>query len=226
MAKEETYLKNQIKISLPIYMVLLAFLFAICLPFIRTASFYNEIGVAIDSYFAILSVIIFSNTYFYEVQNHTSENFYLIPGKTIQIELLKRIIIKSVFLIILAIITFGFYLCNRLGVNVGESRFTIFINAMFAISSSVIFWGILSNFVVCLTSNLVIGVSVVTILWFQMNSSFAQKLPVFLNIFAYGAVDSQGNEIVGWQISKIFYLLLSFILLYWSSILAKRSPCK
>jgi hypothetical protein len=212
--------------ALPSYMLVMSLVFTISVPLIMPASFYNQIGGLIDKNIAFLSVIVFSNVFFIEKQLHTAEVFYLIPGNGAFSEIYSRMVIKGIFLLMVVISMYGLYLLGKPHLVVGDSLAQLFFQALFAICSSILFWGVLSCSIVNITSNLWAGLAITIVFWFIENSTLAQKLPIYLNMFAYAQLNESGNQISNWFSSKLVGDLLAIIFVVINRILIKKSPCR
>ena len=90
-------IKLLIKTALPWYIAFAIVLFAVFLPSIFGNDTYEGMGVIFDRNFSFLSIFVFSNIYYVEIQQRTAEIFYLMPDKQKITELYKRLIIRAVF---------------------------------------------------------------------------------------------------------------------------------
>lgn len=219
-------MKQKVKVAMPSYFVILSVFFCICIILIQKADTWNSIGVILDSNFALLSVIIFSNTFYIERQLHTLDVYSLAPSRKVQADILNRVTIKTAFLFILLILVFFAYLIRKPYIFMDESKVTIFLDAVFAGWSSILFWGALSLLLVNLLSNLWIGICTSVLLWITMTSTIARKLPVFLDFFRYGNLDIKGIQLPNWQLGKIVCLIVGIVLIWLNTYLIKRRPYK
>lgn len=215
----------QLKVALPWDMFIVGILFSLFLPLICSVSTYNEIGGVIDPNFAFLAIIIFSNTYYIEIQQKTSEVFYLVPNHNKMLAVNKRILIKVVFMILLFMLSFLLFNFYRPHI-ISESYQTLFIKAFFAVTSSVFFWGSLSYSLVNAMRNLWVGIGISIVGWVFMNSTFGRALPIVINIFAYGNTNDLGIQIPNWEIGKILEIIIGFMLLFVNKFIIGKSPCK
>lgn len=67
MEKKEGLRVKEIKISLPLYKILCAFFFVLILAIVRGVTDVNEIGPTIDTYIAILALVLCADTCYQEV---------------------------------------------------------------------------------------------------------------------------------------------------------------
>ncbi len=217
---------TEIKITLPLYFIALGFMFAMFLPIICSVSTYDEIGPIMDSKFSFLAIIIFSNTYYLEIQQKTSEVFYMIPKKQKKFVINKRFLIKFTFVILLFIMSYLLFNFDKPYLNDNNSYTILFFQAVFAVGSSMLFWGTLSQFLVNILHSLWAGIGITIVFWSIMDSTIGRSLPIALNMFAYGDIDAWGAVKENWQISKIIAFIIAFILIYVNVYIIKQSPSK
>jgi hypothetical protein len=219
-------MKQKIKMAMPSYFVILSVFFSVCIILIKKAATWNSIGVILDCNFALLAIIIFSNTFYVERQLHTLDVYSLAPRKKVEADILNRVVIKTAFLFLLFILTYLVYIVRRPDIYMGESKVNIFLNAIFAGWSSILFWGALSLLLVNLFSNLWIGVCTTVLLWGIMTSTIARKVPVFIDVFRYGNLDINGIQLPNWQLGKIVCLISGIVFIWLNTYLIKRRPYK
>ncbi|HAB62394.1 MAG TPA: hypothetical protein DCE48_17160 [Lachnospiraceae bacterium] len=217
---------QRIKIALPYYYIVMSVFFSVCIVLIRKVNTWNSIGAILDNAISILSIVIFSNTYYIENQLNTIDVYCLTPLSKRKEDVIKRILIKILFLFLLFLLTYSAFLIRKPIVYIGESKIQIFINALFAVGSSIIFWGGLSCVLVNILNNIWIGLGGSIIFWITMSSTIARKFPVYLDVFRYGSLDGSGIQLTGWQIGKIFSLVAGIIFIVINTCLIKRSPYK
>ncbi|WDV47079.1 hypothetical protein PV797_05100 [Clostridiaceae bacterium M8S5] len=215
-----------IKVALPKYLVVLSFVYAISLPFISGVSKVEEIGIVLDSRFALLAIIVFSNTYHIEVSMRTSQIYYLMTSEYISMDLLKRVVTKFFFIMLLFLFSYFGYMIRRPYLLIGQTHLDLFINSILVISVNILLWGMLAYFFVGVTSNLWIGISIILTIWFFFISTIAKKLPVYMNVFAYGHMKDLGMSKYDLYIGKTLSLMLAILLFLINRKLSERSPCR
>lgn len=219
-------MKSRFKIAVPYYYFVLSIFFCICILLLKEVKAWNSVGGILDSAFSLLAIVIFSNTYFIEKQLNTIDVYCMAPIEKRREDVIKRLAIKTLFLFILFLLTYFSFAIRKPIYYIGESKITILLNAIFAVWSSIIFWGELSCILVNLINNLWAGIGGSILLWLMMNSTFARRFPVFLDVFRYGSLNGKGEQYAGWQMGKAFSLLVGIILIVVNTRLIKRSPYK
>lgn len=219
MEEEAGILKNEMKISLPIYKIVYAGFFVILLSLIRGVTYSNEIGIALEAPMAILAAVFCADTYTQEIISKRSEIQRLYPMKKRMYSIYRRIMIQELFLFSLALIGYGlFFVFQKPSVFVIESsslgsEISLFLVYAAAIVITLGFWGLLSNLFACLFRNMWMGIGGCLILWIITNSSIGDRYFGAWNLFSYAFRDVENSSDFSWVYGKIVCLCAIIIVL-------------
>lgn len=212
-------IRTNIKVSLPWYITIPAIMFSLFLSFVFGCDTYDDVGIILDRGYSFLAVLTFSNIYYIEFQQKTAEVYHLISNKSRRIDICRRIIIRLLFLITMVVICFEGYVLKGIHVYVGDVKEVLIAQAYFAVISGIIFFGGMSFMLVNLLKNLGVGIGVAILIWLILSSSVGLKLPVALNVFAYGATSD-------WIIGKIVAGIIGIFFFFGGTVLINKNSCK
>lgn len=201
------------KISIPLYKFIYPMLFVGFLAILRSVIYIEEIGTAMDSNIALLAIIFFSDVFYMEKRLNTFEVFSLMPQNNKYKTILQRILIYSIYLLILIMSDFWIFFIHQPYKISDMNSVMIYLEAVFACASSMLFWGVISFTCVNCFNNMWAGVSVTLILWLMCSSTLGEQLPVYSNIFAYGIRNIADSTDCSWYSGKIIGIILSVLLL-------------
>lgn len=214
-------MKKNIKISLPAYKIIYSILFVILLSFVRGISDADEIGTAMDASMALLAIIFCSDTYFQEYLGNRWEVFVMFQNKQKYQTIVQRMVIQFIYLLVLAMAGYWLFYWQKPSTWGIASHLTLYFWAVFAVTGSIIFFGSLSLTFVNLFRNLWLGIGVSVLTWIMLNSTHGERIPEWINVFAYGSRET--TDISGrWVLGKIIAIILSIILI----LINKKLVCK
>lgn len=217
------------KISLPAYKLAYAFSFIAILSLIRGISFSYEIGVAMEAPMAILALVFCADTYTQEITSKRSEIHRLYPMKRRLSSIGTRMVVQEIVLFVLSAIGYGMFYSfqhpqplYRAGQST-ESEFQMFFIFLAAMAVTLWFWGILSNFLACLSRNMWVGIGCGIVLWLATNSTLGEKALGNWNLFSYTFRNAMDSQDFGWLYGKALCLLLCVLMtLLMPKIIKKR----
>lgn len=216
-------MKQDIKISLPLYKVVYSFIFIILLSLIRGISSVGEIGSAVDVNMALLAIIFCADTYYQEIQGDRWEIFSLLSIKKRTHVIRRRLLIEYIYLIFLSTACYAFFYIQRPYLEEGTNEFGLYRITITAVAASIVFFGVISMTLVNLTKNLWAGIGITVFLWLSFSSTASNKLPIPFQIFAFANRNlAGGNSEFSWIWGKVtaVFLALLFIIIQ-SSVLRK-----
>lgn len=211
-------IKLFIKTALPWYIVFAVALFTFFLPAIFGIDSYEGVGVILDRNFGFLSIFVFSNIHYIEIQQKTADVFYLMPDKQKKTELYRRLIIRVIFILLSLSLSYYVFSLRELRLPIDKVKAHVIAQAFFASFSSILFFGGLSCLAVTVFRNLWIGCGFGIIIWLLLSSVWANSIPDFINVFIYGEADRN------WIQGKIFGLVMGIVFFLISIKFCKLSP--
>lgn len=119
-------MKKEMKIVLPFYKIAYAVSFVVILSLIRGGVFTNEIGLSIEAPFAILTAVFCADTYVQEITSKRSEIHRLYPIRKRICSIMQRIMIQEVFLLLLAVLGYGLFLCFKNQLHIRQRKVKYF----------------------------------------------------------------------------------------------------
>lgn len=212
-------MRNEAKISLPVYKISYAVFFIVILSMVRGVTFSFEIGIALEAPMAMLAACVLADTYTKEITSKRSEIWRLYPVKKKIYSIYKRIVIQEIFLLSAAVAGYGlFFLFQNprrigMGQNSLENETGQFFLYLTAIVVTLGFWGILSNFLSCLFRNMWMGIGGCLILWITANSSVGDRYFGAWNLFSYTFRNVENSGDFSWVCGKIVCICISMIMM-------------
>lgn len=212
-------MRNEVKISLPVYKVSYAVFFIVILSLVRGVTDSYEIGLVLEAPMAMLAVCIFADTYTKELTSKRSEIWRLRLLKKRMYSIYRRIVIQGIFLLFAAAIGYGLFFLfqNPRTVNMGqnslENETGQFFVYLAATSVTLLFWGLLSNLLSCLFRNMWIGIGGCLILWLTANSSIGDRYLGAWNLFSYTFRDVGSSGDFRWIYGKIVCICAGVIMM-------------
>lgn len=223
MEKEASILKNDLKISLPVYKVVYSAAFVLILSLVRGITSVGEIGVAMESPIALLSLIFCADTYLIELQSKRGDIFRLYPLKKQTTAILRRLAIQMIYLLILAVVGYGFFYWQRpdeiLGNLTSPEAFALF---MTAIPGTIMFWGMLSMTISNFFRNLWAGIGLTFVIWISLISKAGSEFLDKWNVFSYTFMDIKTVSDFSWMCGKILSVVLALLMMGLIPVLLKK----
>ena len=122
LEKEEGSLKTELKNCLSLYKIFYSCAFILILCAIHPIIYYEEIGSAIQSPIAILTIIFCSDTYLMEVKSKRADVFHLYDQKKQLKVISQRVGVQILYLLILSCVGYVLFFWQKPGsVNEGIS---------------------------------------------------------------------------------------------------------
>lgn len=207
-------MKLDIKISLPLYKILLGLSFVIIIVFIRGISSLSEIVSAIEPNMALLAGIFMADNYYIEYRNNSIQIFYRFPLSNKFISVISRFFYNWIYLLFLIVLAYGGYMYIYRTINYASiSKTVLFVNTIIVSGISALFMGSLAFTITNFTQKIWAGVSITILIWGCLNSNVSTFLPKLLQLFLLEELISQPGILVPYHLSRIIYLVLSLILL-------------
>ena len=142
-------IKTYIGVSLPWYISIPVIMLSIMFPIFFGCNTYENVGVILDRCFSFLAVLTFSNVYYIEIQQKTAEVYNLLPNRRKTADILKRLLVRFLFLTCMIGICFAGYSIKGLHVYVGQEAGTMLIQAFFSVVA-VMFYVVATIIRICL----------------------------------------------------------------------------
>ena len=128
LEKEEGSLKTELKNCLSLYKIFYSCAFILILCAIHPIIYYEEIGSAIQSPIAFLTIIFCSDTYLMEVKSKRADVFHLYDQKKQLKVISQRVGVQILYLLILSCVGYVLFFWQKPGsVNEGISGIQIFL---------------------------------------------------------------------------------------------------
>lgn len=205
-----------IKVSLPWYISVPVFFFSAMFPIMFGCDTYEDIGILLDKCFSILAVITFSNVWCIELQQKTVEVYKLLPHRSRLRDILRRIVVRFIFLTSMVCICFIGYSIKGVHVYDTQEVVAMCIHAFLSVEAVMILFGAISFFSANLSGNLSVGIGTGIVVWMILTSSAASKLPIWFNSFSYGV----SNE---WFKGAVTAIIVGFVLFIAGTILTDKN---
>lgn len=205
-----------IKVSLPWYISVPVFSFSAMFPIMFGCDTYEDIGIMLDKCFSMLAVITFSNVWHIEVQQKTVEVYKLLPRRSRISDILRRIVVRFIFLTSMVCICFIGYSIKGVHVYDTQEVVAMCIHAFLSVEAVMILFGAISFFSANLSGNLGVGIGTGIVVWMILASSAASKLPIWFNFFSYGV----SNE---WFKGAVTAIIVGFVLFIAGTILTDKN---
>lgn len=208
-------MRKEIKIVLPLYKIAYSVFFIILLSLIRGVTHTYEIGIAIEAPMAILAAAFCADTYVQEIISKRSEIHRMYPIKKRIHSIVERTFIQEIFLLLLAVIGYGFFFVfqNPVTHPVTGSETKQFLTYVLAVAVTIFFWGNLVNTVSMLFRNMWMGIGGCLLVWLVTDSTWGDKILKGWNLFSYTFRDIENSGNLSWLYGKILCICVGVILL-------------
>lgn len=206
-------MKQEMKICLPVYKMVYSIAFLVCLSLIRGISSTEEIGIAIDANIALLTIVFCADTYTMEYSGGRWEILTLCSIKSRERLILRRLVLQSCYLCLLAFMGYFLFYWQRPHNLTGESFVFSYGMYLLAITATVWLWAALSMILANLFRNTWAGIGGAVILWLLINSTFGDELLGRFNIFAYSFRDLDAPADFNWMYGKALGMISAFIMI-------------
>lgn len=200
-------IKTYIGVSLPWYISIPVIMFSIMFPILFGCNTYEDVGATLDRCFSFLAVLTFSNVYYIEIQQKTAEVYNLLPNRRKTADILKRLLVRFLFLTCMIGICFAGYSIKGLHVYVDQEAGTMFIQAFFSVVAVMFLFGAISYLCVNLSANMGLGIGIGIVVWMILISTVALNLPALFNFFSYGVKDD-------WYKGKVMAIVVGMLFFF------------
>ncbi|URW87726.1 hypothetical protein M5E86_11160 [Blautia wexlerae] len=138
-------MKTELKNCLSLYKIFYSCAFILILCVIHPIIYYEEIGSAIQSPIAFLTIIFCSDTYLMEVKSKRADVFHLYDQKKQLKVISQRVGVQILYLLILSCVGYVLFFWQKPGsVNEGISGIQIFLLYFIAMFGTIWLWSICS----------------------------------------------------------------------------------
>lgn len=209
-------IKIYIEVSLPWYISIPVILFSILFPILFGCDTYESVGAILDGCFSFLAVLTFSNAYYIELQQNTAEIYNLLPIRRKTADILKRLLVRFLFLTCTTGVCFAGYTIKGLHVYVGQEAGTMFIQAFFSVVAVMFLFGSIGFLFVNLSGNMGVGIGTGIVVWMILTSiSIVTSMPALFNFFAYGDKED-------WYIGKVTAIVVGMLFFFMGILLIDK----
>lgn len=216
-------MKTEIKICLLRYKLVYSIFFIIILSLVRLINSTYEIGVAMETPVAFLTIVFCADTYLSERMNKRGDIFGLYSIKNRTRIIRKRILIQMIYLSVISASGYVLFWVKCMWTEEAMTESLLFVQFCAAITMTIIFWGMLSMTISNLTRNMWAGISIPVVLWLTLNSVAGSKLLGKWSVFSYTHRGEEHLYDWYWMYGKIVPILLVVIMfLVIPTILKKR----
>ena len=207
-------MRNEARIVLPFYKIAYAFSFVVLLSLIRSVTYTYEVGIAIKAPFAILTTVFCADSYTQEIAARRSEIHRLYQVKKRFCSVMKRIVIQEIFLL-LAVVGYGLFLLFQKPMThpAALDEMPQFVSFLFAVTVTILFWGILANTLSMLFRNMWMGIGGCLLLWVAANSGGGDRILGGWNLFSYTFRRIENATDITWLYGKGLCICGGLILL-------------
>lgn len=215
-------MKTEIKLCLPRYKLIYSIFFIIILSLVRGINSTYEIGIAMETPTAFLTIVFCSDTYLSEHLNKRGDIFglYSIKNRTRIIK--NRILIQLVYLTVISVCGYVLFFVKCTLPEQAATECLLFVQFLAAIAMTIFFWGMLSMTISNFARNMWVGISIPFVLWLVFNSVSSSKFLGKWNVFSY---TFRGNEHLydwNWIYGKIIPMLLVMVMFLTIPIILKK----
>ena len=212
-------IKTYIGVSPPWNISIPVIMFSIMFPILFGCNTYEDVGATLDRCFSFLAVLTFSNVYYIEIQQKTAEVYNLLPNRRKTADILKRLLVRFLFLTCMIGICFAGYSIKGLHVYVGQEAGTMFIQAFFSVVAVMFLFGAISYLCVNLSANMGLGIGIGIVVWMILISTVALNLPALFNFFSYGVKDD-------WYKGKVTAIVVGMLFFFMGTSLIDKKANK
>lgn len=206
-------MKQDMKICLPYYKIAYSLSFLIILSFIRGISYFEEIGPAIDTNLALLTIVFCADTYTMEKHDKRWELFSLYARKKKMKAIIQRMIAQVIYLSVIAGLGYFCFMWQQPHKLNEYSDVRIYILYLVAVITTILFWSMAVMTVSNICRSHWSGIAICLALWLLLNSTFGDALLGNYNIFAYSLRSlSNGLKDDGWLLGKGIGVILALML--------------
>lgn len=209
MERETSILKLEMKICLQGYKLAYSILFMLILSFVRGITTYDEIGITIVTYLAILASVFCADTYMCEWNAKRGEVFSLIQVTNRKKVIYRRLTLEVLYLWIVGAVGYFLFLWQQPISYRNVSALKEYGLFLFVIIGNVLFWSLFSMTISNLFRNQIAGIGSSIVLWLVLYSKWSEKFFGNYNVFSYVFRDLSGD--LDWIYGSIVEIVLSVL---------------
>lgn len=213
-------MRQEMKICIPGYKLAYSILFMIILSLVRGITTYDEIGITIEPYLAILASVFCADTYMCEWNAKRGEVFCLIPETNRKKVIYRRLVIQVLYLWTVGAIGYFLFFWQQ-PISYGNvSVLQEYGWFLFVMLWNVMFWSTFSMTISNLLRNQIAGISSSIVLWLVLYSKWGEQYFGNYNIFSYVFRDVSGDLI--WIYGSVVEVVLSVLLIGMVPLIMKK----
>ena len=201
-------MKTELKNCLSLYKIFYSCAFILILCAIHPIVYYEEIGSAIQSPIAFLTIIFCSDTYLMEVKSKRADVFHLYDQKKQLKVISQRVCVQILYLLILSCVGYVLFFWQKPGsVNEGVSGTEIFLLFFIALFGTIWLWSICSVILCTLLGNMWAGIGCLFGIVIGLISKEGSSFFGNLGLFSFSSCEPNQLMSESW----IYGTLVSFI---------------
>lgn len=204
-------MKKEIKICLPVYKICYSLFFVLILSLVRGIGHISEIGIAMETPVAFLTMIFCADTYLMERQSGRAEIFSLYSLKKRTAVIRRRLAVQMVYLLGVSMIGYGLFYLQKPAAE-GKTSFLLFGMFLIAIVGTILFFGILSLTISNLFQSIWMGIGGSLLIWTGLNSQAGDRILGKWNIFSFTFRDISKINNWSWGMGKLVSVFLAVIM--------------
>ena len=207
-------MKQDLKISLPLYKIGYSLAFIVILSCVHSVVYINEIGPAIDGKMAVLAIVFCADTYLVERQSRRRDVFQLYSIKNQYHAVLRRVTAQIGYLTGISILTYGMFYWQKPEV-LDKEKSEIFLLFLYCgvVFITIFFWSVLSVTVCNLLQSIWGGMGILFLVWLFLVSKAGGELLGVWNPFSYEFCEFTELTEWKWAAGKILTAVCAVILL-------------
>ena len=201
-------MRSELKNCLPKYKIFYSCAFLLILCAIHPIVYYEEIGSAMQSPIALLTIIFCSDTYLMEVKSKRADVFHLYERKKQLKVILQRSGVQILYLLLLSCIGYILFFLQKPGsVNEGDSGIKIFALYFIAMFGTIWLWSISSVILCTLLRNVWAGIGCLFVMVIGLISRGCGSLFGNLGLFSFSFCEPARLISMNW----IYGTIVSFV---------------
>lgn len=213
-------MRQEMKICIPGYKLAYSILFIIILSLVRGITTYDEIGITIEPYLAILSSVFCADTYMCEWNAKRGEVFSLIPEMNRKKVIYRRLILQVLYLWIVGAVGYFLFFWHK---PISFRNISILHEYgwfLFVMLWNVMFWSMFSMTISNLLRNQIAGIGSSIVLWLVFYSKWGEQYIGKYNVFSYVFRDVSGD--LEWIYGSVVEIVLLVLLIGMVPLIMKK----
>lgn len=203
---------KEIKIVLPAYKMLYSIAFFVILSLVRSITYTEEIGIAMQAPVAALTAVFCADTYIMEIQSGRREIFRLCDDRKQTLVIYRRLEIQMAYLIAVSVPGYLMFFWQNPYPYGNTLRAELFGITIAVIGVTVFFWGMMSVTVCILLRNQWAGIGISFVLWIGTNSTAGDRLLGKWNVFSFAFHCLGQDADFGWLCGQAVCIVLGAVM--------------